>query len=200
MATFSRGRKPKKPKKRIEQLPKIEKIKEKREGFLLRFIKYCVTHWVAALIGLVAALIAVGTPIWQAFVDPDVNISEAGAILPFATPIQITNRSFIFTMYMTSLRCGVQNVSWRGGGGISGIGFSFPAVSTTIKPGKQANLQCRIDNARADTLDSADVFVGIEYYTFDWWHRLSDTTEFTWFAGSNPPQWIKGAFPAPMKN
>ena len=75
MATFSRGRK---PKKRIEQRPKIEKIKEKRQGLLLRFVKYCVTHWVAALIGLVAALIAVGTPIWQAFVDPDADISEAG--------------------------------------------------------------------------------------------------------------------------
>jgi hypothetical protein len=198
MATFSRGRK---PKKRIEQRPTIEKIKGKREGVLLRFVKYCVTHWVAALISLVAALIAVGTPVWQAFVDPDVGISEAGAILPFAAPIQITNR-FIFTMYKTSLRCVVKNVSWRGGSGgeISEIEFDIPAISTTIKPGKTANLQCRISSAKADTLDSADVFVGIEYYTFGWWHRLSDTTEFTWFTGSNPPRWIKGAFPAPMKS
>jgi hypothetical protein len=196
MATFSRGRK---QKLKVGQSLKTKIPKNTQERFPIRVLRLVATHWIAALISLVAAFFAIGASIWQIFVGPDLDISEAGAILPFAAPIKVTNQSAIFSLRDANVRCGVEKVVWSGGGGISGISFVFSQPKITIAPGESGNYQCRIANVRSDTLESADIFVQLEYYTL-LWHRVSAATEFNWFPGASPPRWVKGAFPSQMKD
>ena len=88
----SRGRRPKpKPRQIVPLRLRHQKPEEHRKTLWERIRD----HPIIWGLGVVAALIAVGTPMYQAFLDPEIDVSELGATLPFAAPIKVTNQGFI---------------------------------------------------------------------------------------------------------
>jgi hypothetical protein len=185
-----RRRKPK-----LQTSPQVPTMPVSRKEFRQSKLRAFANHPASGLASLIASVVTIGTLIWQAFVQPEIVVSEVDATSPFAAPITITNRSFIFTMRDTHVRCGVEKISTSGGSGIYGIGFEFLAPRISIEPGTSANFQCKIAAIPPpNKLIAADIFVEAKYYTWRF-PRNSEDAEFTWFTQSTPPRWIKGAFP-----
>jgi hypothetical protein len=190
----SRGRKPR-PKKlpasqkrdqqaRLPQLPKTrwEKIRD---------------HPVPWTIALLAALLAIGAPVWQAFVAPDISIDTmTDSSRPFAFPFIVTNESWLFAMRDTELNCGIYEIKWAGGSGIAGLTLK-DSKRATIKPGASGLFTCsiKLENGPGSgfTLVRGHLTISVNYWMLGWIPRRSPETEFTWVADGNPPHWVKGA-------
>jgi hypothetical protein len=141
-------------------------------------------------------MIAIVTPAWQALTEPEIDIGH-GANLPFAAPITVTNKSFLFEMRDAYLSCEFKAITWNGPVQMHGdFSIEFVANKIAIAPGKPRNFQCPMTNLPSADLISGDIFIRVKYHTL-WKARVSDATQIVWFRGSTPPQWIKGGFAGP---
>jgi hypothetical protein len=184
----SRGRKPRPRKPNRYPSPRQPQSPSRHEPKVWARIRGHPIWW---LLGTLTTFVPLVGFVWQAFVGPDIDISETGAISAFAAPIKVANRSFIFTMQGAHPRCRTGTIKTEHGTQM--IGGLFVSTSPIdIKPLDVANFQCRI--VGGDPIAEAQIFAAIEYKTL-WRTRLSDEIEFNWFTESSPPHWIKGSVP-----
>jgi hypothetical protein len=190
----SRGRKPKPKKpaafqKRIQQPRPPQSPKTRWERIR--------DHPIPWTILLFAAVLAIATPVWQAFVAPDISIdARVDTSRPFAFPFIVTNESWLFTMGDTELNCGIYEIKLAGGGGIAEMTLK-DSRHATIRPGASGLFNCSINLEYAPgtgfTLVRGHLTISVNYRMLGWIPRRSPETEFTWIANGNPPHWIKGA-------
>jgi hypothetical protein len=176
----------------LPALPSAPQIAVRR-SLWVRFRDHPI-WWTA---GALAALLTIGAAVWQALSGPQLSLAANDVTLPFAVPIVATNNSWPFYMTDIEVDCGVQDISWSGGGGIKGITFAFPQTTRVLAPGKPEVFQCNITNVPRYDLIKADVFVSVSYKMLWVWRRKSDEMEITWFTGTSRPRWVVGNFPTP---
>jgi hypothetical protein len=152
-------------------------------------------HSVPWFLGLIAAILAIGEPIRQALLAPEISVDSAVDLLkPFAVSFSVKNESWLFAMRRANLNCFVDEVSWRGGGEIAGTNI-LDARRANIAPGDNARFVCSLEvNAPAGTefeLARGHLRVSVNYRTL-LFSRQPPGTDFTWLRDNNPPHWVKG--------
>jgi hypothetical protein len=153
-------------------------------------------HPVPWIIGLFAAVLAVGEPLRQALLAPEISVDSAIVpSKPFAFPFIVKNESWLFAMRRTNLLCGVASVRWRGGGGIEGPTI-IDSKRADIAPGNSALFKCSIGMDAASEpgfqLTAGHLSISVTYQTAWWFNRQSPKTDFTWLTDGDPPHWAKG--------
>src|SRR5271168_927809 len=95
----SKGRKPKAKQKEQLQQSTLSTTHNNKPPQLPKTVwEQIRDHPIPSGIALLAAVIAICPPVWQMFVEPEIDISETGEISPFEAPVKVTNESFVFTM------------------------------------------------------------------------------------------------------
>ena len=149
-------------------------------------------------IGLLAAILSLATPVWQAFVEPDISIDPAvDESQPFAFPFIVDNRSWLFDMSQADFFCEIAKFRTEDGSEIAGVTF-LDNLHLTISTGKPGLFKCRISVAPTPKGRSGVVegrlFASVRYRTiFSIFERRSPPTEFTWFPSGNASHWVKGS-------
>jgi hypothetical protein len=149
------------------------------------------------LISLIAALIAIGEPIHQAFVSPEISFeSGADTSAPLAAPFTVRNKSWLFTMDSAQMYCGIYKLvggSW----GIQGITLVSGAAS--IAPGREGSFRCRLGTSQGniirfptDEISEARLTLTMRYRILWIFPRASEAADFTWYTRASPPRWIRG--------
>ncbi len=190
----SRGRK--RPSKKPDQ-PRSQSHKPPPQKSLKTLWEKIRDHPIPWIIGLTAAVLAIGEPMRQALLSPDISIDPVvDSTHPFAFPFIVRNESWLFAMRRTDLNCGVDEVQWRAGGGMKSITIK-DSKRAMIMPGESALFRCSID-LKADRgsgfeLTKGHLLISVNYYTLWWIPRRSSDADFTWLTNGSSPHWMKGA-------
>jgi len=91
-------------------------------------------HPVTWMIGLIAALLAIGSAVWDALRYPEISAeATANPLLPFDTYFAVANGSTLFAMRDTQIFCGIDKVELIGGGGFQSFSVT-DSKHATIEP------------------------------------------------------------------
>ncbi|NIJ50454.1 hypothetical protein FHS84_003850 [Rhizomicrobium electricum] len=189
---------PRRPQQSPSPLQK-QSLTDIQESFWLRIQK----HPLGWLLGSIATLTTLCGFVWQALIGPDIDVPIAESVSPFAAPIAVSNRSYMFEMSETHILCGLGTVSLtnrkRGNphsvtAVITGIQLQFAKAIENIAPSDVGNFQCSAIGIGEGGISEANIFVTVEYRTLGF-KRTSRTQEITWCKSCAPPRWVKGQFP-----
>jgi hypothetical protein len=152
-------------------------------------------HPVPWLIGLIAAILAIGAFFQQTFVSPEISaLGEQDTSAPFDLPFVVKNSSLLFTMRDAKLRCTVDEVMFTNNSGLKSLTLEGNTIA--IEPGGEGEFRCLIGrngliNFRNAEVKSAHMFLWVVYRTLGI-SRSSPVTEFTWFTAAKTPRWVRG--------
>ena len=125
------------------------------------------------MIGLIAALLAIGSAVWDALRYPEISAeATANPLLPFDTYFAVANGSTLFAMRDTQMFCGIDKVELIGGGGFQSFSVT-DSKHATIEPGDPASFRCLLGppgrpqafNIEPGQVVSAHIFVRVTYRT-----------------------------------
>jgi hypothetical protein len=154
-------------------------------------------HPIPWLLALIAALIAIGEPVHQALLWPEISAgSDVDVSRPFSLPFNTKNRSWLFDMKDAKLNCIIDKVVLKMGWSLEGL--TLQGRSTTIAANTAGAFRCLIGpeqgnifGATPANIVSAHIYLSMTYWTL-LFRRNSPPIEFTWFTGVEPPRWIEG--------
>lgn len=191
--------KPKKPKSQQQPQPQPT-LSETRPQHLAqnqpKLVKRISEHPLMLLAGIVATLAVLAGPVADALRQPEISVDPiVDSSRPFAFPFNVKNESWIFDMSNTELFCGIDEIKWRGGGGVQALTVK-DAKQVTIEPRELGLFKCSID-LQGGAMSPFDlvrghILVSVGYRILGIFPRHSSDTDFTWFAGASPPHWVKG--------
>jgi hypothetical protein len=189
----SRGRKPTPKTPKPIPMPHQPQPQQKHQKTTWERIRDHPVFWI---LGLVAALLAVGEPVHQALIEPEISATgEPDVSSPFSVPFDIKNRSWLFDMREAQLNCVVAPIITTGHWEM--MGFTIQSRTATIEADTPAAFRCLIGSGPgnafggAGNICSAHMFLFMTYHTLIF-PRKSRQVEFTWYTDANPPRWIPG--------
>jgi hypothetical protein len=150
------------------------------------------------LLGVLGALIAIGEPIRQALIVPEISAgSEVEVSSPFSVPFNIKNASWLFAMSNAGMNCLLDKVVTPP---VTFKSVLLKSHTATIKAGGDGAFRCELGPAPNNivritpfSLESAHMFLSMHYEILWIIPRNSTPIEFTWYTGASPPRWIRGA-------
>jgi hypothetical protein len=190
----SRGRKPKSEKSRLSQPQNPRQTPHQYHKSRWEKIR---DHPIPWILGVIAAVLAIGEPIHQAFVEPDISFDgNVDISSPFSALFSVNNRSWLFAMNGAALNCVFESVI---AGRVTFDNVVFVGRQATIKPGNDGAFRCLLGSSSNElvritpaNLTSAHIFLSMTYTILWVIQRNSTPTEFTWYTQANPPRWIRG--------
>ena len=192
----SRGRRPKDKKSQS----KILTIRQQPLSINLftNFVRRIADAPIMLTLSMLAVVLAVGTPIWDALRTPDISASgDSDPLRPFAFPFAVKNNSSWFSMKETRMSCRA-TVTLTRDRTLNGI-LGVDDIGAFIEPNGTANFRCVVTGSgdrvifhhEPGEVISAHIKLQVAYKTL--WHpRTSPPVEFTWYTAGHPPRWIKG--------
>ncbi len=100
-------------------------------------------HPLVWFLALIASLLAIGEPVHQALLEPEISASgEPDVSHPFSAPFNIVNRSWLFDMKDAQLHCGISRIVTTGHWAV--MGFDILSRPATIEADTPAAFRCLI--------------------------------------------------------
>jgi len=184
----SRGRKPKQKNNNRLNRKTAAQSRQRIQKALWERVRDHPVFW---SLGLLAALIAVGTSARDAFREPEIH-AHAGAVLsPFELHFSLHNPSWILWMKEMDIHCSDKNIIFSNGTRLANNIVS-QNLSINLPPGKTVEYTCPI--SRAIVVSGAQIVVAQVAISADFktpaFARKHESDLFTWTAQSK--QWVEG--------
>lgn len=151
------------------------------------------------VLGLLGTLIAIGEPVRQAFVHPEIEFeSNADVSDPFLLPFAIKNGSWLFEMGSAQPICDIDRLKTKNVTVYNGGTFELGAPVATSPRLDERLFRCPLGRQPGDFRLNSTTFAAAHFkltvrYTILWViNRTTDPIEFTWYTQANPPRWIRG--------
>jgi hypothetical protein len=142
-------------------------------------------------LGLLAALIAVGAPAYEAFREPEIHAHSGVIQNPFELRFSLRNPSFIFLIKNMNFTCFGEKIILANNIRFENVAFS-ENIHVSVRPGQTVEYTCPFDrlvgHPNLPTL-SAQIAIGVNFKTL-WFQRTTASDHFTWTAQSQ--QWVEG--------
>jgi hypothetical protein len=184
----SKKRKPPIPKK--QPAPKATTPKIPKSP-LICLLQWLTNHPIPRVLGLLAAVLAIGTPIYETLQEPEIREQLGDSQTPFALPFSMTNRSHIFWMKSTTFVCLVPSLK---AGGLEIINGSLKEINLQedIKPGETKLYKCPFEKITLPpnwTLETTTIKIRLLFHTL-WFERETISENFNWDGVTK--RWTRG--------